>query len=120
MAFTGITATEAEINQKAGANASASFTDTMKTQALLMYENQLNSAAKFNFSDNYSTLNTDVQNLVTQYTASSVAMDMISYDMGVIGQREAETRLDVLSDKAAIAYKILIDKDKTDWMSGVT
>ena len=120
MAFTGITATEAEINQAAGANASASFTDTMKTQALLQEENYLNVETGFNWSDVWAaSLDVDVKYLITQFTASRVAMRMIKYDMGSIGLSEAQTRLDFLNDAAQSALKTIKLKPNQSWLRAV-
>ena len=84
MAFTGITATEAEIDQKSGANVSTAFTDTMKTQSLLQAESFLNSETTRNWSDAFSGLNTDVKFIITSFTASWVATDAINFDIDAI------------------------------------
>ena len=120
MAFSGITATEAEIDQKSGADVSASFTDTMKTASLLQHENFLNIETTKNWSDAYAGLNVDVKYLVTQYTASGVAMDAISYDPGAIGRSTAELRLNVLSEQMRIALKTLLEKSKQAWAVAIT
>lgn len=119
MVFTGITATEAEIDQKSGANASASFDDVMKTQSLLEAESYLNVETEYNWSDAWATLNADVQHLVTNYTASWVAMAAINYDPDAIGRAAAELRLDVISEVMRIALKTLLDKDKQAWAVAV-
>ncbi len=82
MAYSGITATEAEIDQKSGANVSGSYTDTMKTQALLMAESVLNVMTRFNWSDWWATTpNVDVKYIVTDATTAFVAIEAIRYDM---------------------------------------
>ena len=121
MAFTGITATEAEIDQKSGAGVSASFTDTMKTQSLLQAESYLNVETGYNWSDAFSSLNADVKYLVTAFTSSWVALDAINYDTsGYLGPREAETMMDVLSNIMRITLKTLSDKNKQAWAVAVT
>ena len=120
MAFTGITATEAEIDQKSGANVSASFTDTMKTQSLLQHENFLNIETTKNWSDAYASLNVDVKSLITSYTASGVAMDAINYDPDAIGRSTAELRLNVLSEIMRVSLKTLLEKSKQAWAVAVT
>lgn len=121
MAFTGITATEAQIDQKAGANASASFTDTMKTQSLLQAESWLNAETRYNWSDAYSSLNADVKSLITSITASLVAIDWINYDMSGFSSRdEAETMLDVLWDIVNRGVETLKNKDKQAYILGVS
>lgn len=111
MAFTGITAIEAEIDQKSGANVSALFTDTMKTASLLQAENFLNSATTKNWSDAFGTLDVDVKSLITAYTASWVAIDAINYDPDAIGRSTATLRLNVLRDIMQRSLKILEDKN---------
>ncbi len=119
MAFTGITATEAEIDQKSGANVSLAFTDTMKTASLLQAESFVNSLIRFNFSDNYSTLNVDVKYIITMVTASMVAMDAINYDMGDYNSRaEAETMLDVLDGNIQKGLSLLKDKQRETFING--
>lgn len=118
MAFTGITATEAEIDQKSGANVSANYTDTMKTQALLQAESFLNSATKFNWSDWYATSpNADIKYIVTLYTASWVASEAISYDLDSIGRSAGNQMLNKLINDMQQAIKILSDtSDNVAWM----
>lgn len=111
MAFTGITATESEIDQKSGANVSASFTADMKTESLLQAESYLNSKTTKNWSDAFGSLNVDVQHLVTAFTASWVAMDAINYDPDAVGRSTATLRLNVLRDIIIRTLKALEDKD---------
>ena len=114
MAFTGITATEAEIDQKSGANVSLAFTDTMKTQSLLQAESFLNSETEKNWSDDFGGLNVDVKSIITSYTASWVAMDAINYDMsGFFSRSEAQTMLDVLDNIMNRCLKVLKDKSSS-------
>lgn len=120
MAFTGITATEAEIDQKSGADVSTSFTDTMKTQSLLQAENYLNSETTKNWSDDFAGLDVDVKSLVTAYTASWVAIDAINYDPDAIGRSTATLMLNVLRDIMERAMKTLKDKNTNQpFMDGV-
>lgn len=119
MAFTGITATEAEINQKSGANVSASYTDTMKTQCLLQAENFVNVATRYNFSDNWGSLNVDVKYLVTEVTASIVAIEAIKYDMsGYTTRVEAEDMINVLWARIQECMKLLVDQKGITYMKG--
>lgn len=120
MAFTGITASEAIIDQKAGANASSSFTDTMKTASLLQAESWLNIETLHNYSDEFLTLDADTKSIVTMVTASLVAMDMINYDLLAIGSRTAETRLDVLDEIVNRGLRTLTNTSKQRFASGVS
>jgi len=111
MAFTGITATEAEIDQKSGANVSASYTDTMKTAALLHAESTLNAMTRYNWSDWYATApNVDIKYIITEATASLVAIEAIKYDLsGFTSRGEAESMIIVLRDNFMRAVSILRD-----------
>lgn len=121
MAFSGITATEAEIDQRSGVNVNTNFTDTMKTQSLLAAENYLNSETTKNWSDDFSGLNVDVKSTVTAYTASWVAIDAINYDPDAIGRGTATLMINVLLDVMARSLKTLKDKNTNQkFMDGVS
>lgn len=115
--FSGITATEAEIDQKSGANVSAAFTSDMKTASLLHAESFLNGETRFNWSDWYATgsasggvPNSDVKSIITAYTASWVASDAINYDLDAIGRGAANLMLNYLRDIMQRAIATLKDK----------
>ena len=117
MAFTGITATEAEIDQKTGANVSVAYTDTMKTQALLQAENFINCISRYNWSDNWATLNVDVKYAVTQVTASLVAIEAIKYDMsGYTSNIEAEDMINILWAISSLYINLFRDQKVVDFM----
>ena len=121
MAFTGITATEAEIDQKSGANVSTGFTDTMKTQSLLQAESFLNDETTKNWSDDFAGLNADVKYLVTAFTASWVATDAINYDPDAIGISTSTLRLNYLANMMSKALNTLKDKNTAQaFIDGVT
>ncbi len=119
MAFTGITATEAEIDQKSGANVSTAYTDTMKTQALLQAESLLNVRTKFNWSDAFLTLDADVKSVVTMVTASKVAMEAIKFDMDAIGRNTAEDMINLLDQDVKMGLQILKERAQQTFASGV-
>ena len=118
MAFTGITATEAEIDQKTGTNVDVLYTDTMKTQALLQAESSLNIITKFNWSDWFAlSPDVDLKFIVTQATASMVAIEAISYNMGAYTTRgEAEDMITVLRDIINRNLQVLKDQDTKNWV----
>ena len=117
MAFTCITATEAQIDQKAGAGASSSFTDTMKTQSCLMAESSVNVGTKFNWSDWFAlTPDSDLKSVITNIIASLVAIDKINYDMkGFTSRLEAQTMLDVLDNIVSNGINTLKSPDTRKW-----
>ena len=111
MAFAGITATEAEIDQKTGAGVSASYTDTMKTAALLHAESIVNATSKYNWSDWYTaTPNVDFKYIITEATASMVAVEAIKYDINSYPNiLIAEDMINVLIYKIEQVMKIFAD-----------
>ncbi len=122
MAFTGITATEAEIDQKTGAGVSASYTDTMKTQALLQAESFINSLSKYNWSDWYAaTPNVDFKYIITEITSSIVAVEGIKYDMsGYTSRVEAEDMINVLIYRIEEIKTLLKDQDFVNFIQNQT
>ena len=119
MAYSGIMATEAEVDQKTGAGVSASWTDTMKTQAVLQAESVCNDVAWFNFSDAYAALNVDAKYLLTEIVASLAAIEGISYDMsGYDSLREAENKVNILRDSARFNLSVLKEQPQKDFING--
>ena len=116
MAFTGITATEAEIDQKSGANVSSSYTDTMKTQALLQAESSLNAETEYNWSDAFAALNADVKSIVTAITSAIVAIEAIRYDMDAVGRGVASAMINSLSNEIRENKRILLEKNKQQFV----
>ena len=118
MAFTGITATEAEIDQKSGANVDTNYTGDMKTQALLQAESLLNDKTKFNWSDWYAASpNVDIKYIVTMITTSFVAKQAIAYNMDSVGRGAATFMINNLLNDMRQAEEILKDlSDNVAWM----
>lgn len=120
MADTGIFATTAEVQRKAGANASSvSNVEAYINDFMTQVESFINVTCKVNFSDTYSSLNADVKGLLKEVASDLAAMYVINYDLsGFTNRVEAETMLDVLRDRAMKGLELLKDKAKTDFMSG--
>ena len=118
MVFTGITASEAEIDAKSGANVSLGFTADMKTKALLQAESDLNVKTKFNWSDWYAdSPNVDIKYIITEYTASWVAKQAIAYDMDAVGRGAATFMINNLLNDMNLALATLKDlSDNVAWM----
>ena len=118
MAFTGIMCTEAEIDQKSGANVNSAYTDTMKTQAVLQAESMCNVIGRYNFSDNWAaTLNADVKYLLTMIVSSFVAKEAITYDpSGYTNQEEAANMINVLHDNVVNGLSLLREIDYVDFI----
>ena len=111
MADTGIFATTAEVQRKAGANASSTsnvegYINDFMTQA----ESEINTITRYNWSDAYSGLNVDVKGILKEAASNLAAMYVIQYDMsGFTTRSEAETMLDVLRDAYLRCVSILKD-----------
>ena len=120
MVDTGIFATTAEVQRKAGANASSTanveaYINDFITQA----ESLINSVCRYNFSDNYSTLNVDVKCLLKEAASNLAAIYVIQFDMsGFTSRTEAEDMINVLRDGALRALSILRDKKVVDFIVG--
>ena len=112
--------TTAEVERKAGANCSAvskaaAYTDDYISQA----ESNINSMCRYNFSDNYATLNVDVKGILKQIASDLAAIYVISYDMSGFSSRvEAEDMINVLRDSALRGMSILRDKKVQDFING--
>ena len=100
MADTGIFATTAEVQYKAGANASATanvelYINSFMTQA----ESEINVATRKNWSDSYSSLNTDVKGILKEAASNLAAIYVIQFDMsGFTSRGEAESMITILRD----------------------
>jgi|TARA_B100000959_G_C14857657_1_gene572904 hypothetical protein len=120
MADTGIFATTAEVQRKAGANASSvsnveAYINDFMTQA----ESEINVATRYNWSDAYSGLNVDVKAILKEAATNLAAMYVIMYDMsGFTSRSEAQTMLDVLRDSYLRALSMLRDIKQQDFMNG--
>jgi len=120
MADTGIFATTAEVERKAGANASATskaeaYVNDYMTQA----ESSINVAVRFNFSDAYSGLNADVKGILKEVASNLAAIYVISYDMsGYTSRIEAEDMVNILRDAALRGIAILRDKKVETFING--
>ncbi len=111
MVDTGIFATTAEVQRKAGASASTtSNVEAYINDYMTQVESYINTVCMYNFSDTYSTLNADVKGILKMVASNLAAIYVIEYDLsGFKNQREAETMLDVLSDGASKGLKLLKD-----------
>ena len=118
MADTGIFATTAEVQYKAGANASAtSKAEAYVNSYMTQVESLINAVCRFNFSDNYSTLNVDVKGLLKEVASDLAAIYVIQYDMsGFTSRVEAEDMVNILRDAALRGLAVLRDKKVQEFM----
>jgi len=118
MADTGIFATTEEVQRKAGENASAtSNTEAYINDYMTQVESEINALCRYNFSDNYSTLNVDTKNILKEAASNLAAIYVIQFDLSGFNSRiEAEDMINVLRDGALRAMSILRDKKVQDFI----
>ena len=105
---------------KAGKNVSTSIPDRNGWVTWISgAEAFINTTTRYNWSDNYSSLNADVKHVLTDVGESIVAMQAINYDMsGYTSRAEAQTMLDFLRDRINEGIKYLQDKLYSDYIKG--
>lgn len=111
MADTGIFATTAEVGYKAGAGASAtSKAEAYVNSYMSQVESQINVLTRYNWSDNYGSLNVDVKGILKEIASNLAAIYVIQYDFsGFTSRTEAEDMINVLRDSALRGLSILVD-----------
>ena len=98
-----------------GGDSSSYIVDEWINQA----ESFVNTACRYNFTDNYDNLNADVKKILEDAVSSLAAIYSIQYDMsGYTSRTEAETMLDVLRDRFTQALNLLKDKKAVDFING--
>lgn len=119
MADTGIFATTAEVGYKAGANASAtSKAEAYVNSYMTQVESYINAFCRYNFSDNYASLNVDVKGILKDVASSLAAIYVIQYDMsGFTSRTEAEDMINILRDGALRGLSVLRDKKAQDFIN---
>lgn len=122
MVDTGIFATTAEVQRKAGAGASATskaeaYVNDFMTQA----EAEINATCRFNFSDAYSGLNADTKGVLKEAASNLAAIYVIIYDMSGYNSRiDAEDMINVLRDGYLRCIQLLKEKKAQDFIREVT
>ena len=106
-----IMTTEAEIQQKSGANVNVAFNTTMMTASNLRGESVINSMTRYNWSAAVTAgLDSAVVGILSDAASSFVAMEAIAYDMsGYTTLGEAESMITVLRDGFIRNISILRD-----------
>lgn len=121
MADTGIYATTADIQYKAGSKASATskaeaYTNVFVAQA----EAHINVACNKVFavdSTAFTALGTGIKKILTEAASNLAAIYVINYDLsGFTTRTEAEVMINVLYQLAQDCINILKDKDHTDFV----
>jgi len=120
MTDTGIFATTEEVQRKAGANANA----TAKSEAYIndfiaQAESTINVMCRYNFSDKFSTLNTDVKQILKEVASNLAAIYVINYDMsGFTSRTEAENMINILRDASLRGLSILRNQQAVTFING--
>ena len=125
MADTGIFATTAEVERKAGANVSStSITEAYVNDYMTQVEAFINAATRRNWSDDYGSLNVDVKGILKEVASNLAAIYVISYDMSAIVSAssliEAEDRITILRDAALRGIAILRNENVETFIDGET
>ena len=118
MADTGIFATTAEIGYKAGSGkSSVSSAEAYTNSYIAQAESFINTACKYNFSDNYVSLNADVKQILKEVASDLAAIYVVAYDTsGYYSLAAAQTLMDVLADRAGAGIRLLQDKSNVDFI----
>lgn len=120
MADTGIFATTAEVERKAGANASAtSKAEAYVNDYMTQVESLINNVTRINYSDTYTGLNVDTKQTLKEVASNLAAIYVIQYDMsGFSSLIEAEDMITTLRDAALRGLSLLKDKKVTTNIDG--
>jgi len=114
MTDSGIFATTQEIQDKAGANASAtSNVEAYTNRFIAQAESRINTESEYNWSDVYDDLNDDVKKILSEAASNLAAIYVINYDMsGFSTLNEATTMVNILYTCYYDCIKLLRETDK--------
>lgn len=121
MADDGIYTTNAQIQARAGVNASAVSKAVGETDKYVLdVEAMINAMSRTNWSDLVTAgLNADVEGILREASACFCAIYVITQDMsGFTSRVEAEDMINILRDKALFAMGILKDKQVRAFITG--
>jgi len=120
MADTGVFATTAEVERKAGSGASAtSKAEAYVNDYMTQVESLINCVTRFNWSDAYSGLNADTKGILKEVASNLAAIYVIQYDMsGYTSRVAAEDSVNILRDAALRGLALLRDKRVETFING--
>ncbi len=118
MVDVGIFTKNADIQARAGANASATLKLTAETDKYVLdKESIINVRSRTNWSDIYSTLNVDVAGILKDTGALMCATEVVKADMsGYTSLEEARLMLNVMNNQINLNISILKDKGQETFM----
>jgi hypothetical protein len=104
----------------AGENVDSTGNTTANQELLeLMAISQLVSWSRYNWADNYSSLNTDVKHVVMEYLARFIGSALISYNMaGFTSRIEAENMLNIHLFRMRELQKLFEDQKWVTYAQG--
>jgi hypothetical protein len=119
MADEGTFATTAEVQYKAGADASTTAnTESYINVYIKQAESYINVLSRYNWTDNYAGLNADVKHILKEAASNLAAIYVITYDLsGFISPVEAQTKLDVLYQRFSECLNLLKEKYVQTWIN---
>lgn len=111
MVDTGIFATTQEVQDHVGQYANSTYNvEAYINRFIAEAESLINAECRYNFSDNYSTLNTDTKKLLTLAAATKTAMMVIKADMSAYPTTGmAMNHINILDTTYQEAIKLLRD-----------
>ena len=113
-----IFATTAEVQRKVGANVSSvSNVEAFIDQYMAEAEALIDVITGVNYSSTFSGLDAGVRDILKRWAICLSAIDVINYDTSGMTKREAETRMDVLSDEAAKCEQYMKEKRGVDFLN---
>ena len=120
MAHTGIFATKAECDAKAGENIDATgWTEANINLWCLEAESYINCLCRYNFSDAFAALNADIKYILSEAASNIVAIYGIQFNMAGYSSRiEAEDMINLLWARTNKLTKLLEDQKVMTFMKG--
>lgn len=119
MADEGTFATTAEVQYKAGANASTtSNVEAYINVFIKQAESYINVTTRYNWHDAYSGLNEDVKHILKEAASNLAAVYVIQYDMTGFFGRNAQTMISLLLQRFEDCVFQLLDKKREDFIVG--
>ena len=108
--------TSGAIVRRAGANvnSAAASSGALIDELITDAEGYVNLVTRYDWVTNSAAILTEFLPALTIATKNLAAADLIGYDMGAVGRGEAESRINVLTDRAYKAIKFLnLEENKT-------
>ena len=106
---------------KAGSGVSSVVAESgaIVTELIQQAEGWINMVTRFNWIDEFPTLNEDVKHMLTEAASNLAAAYLINYDMsGYTSRTEAEIMINLLILRADEILGILIDKKQETFVRG--